>query len=661
MADEYDPGRPENPSQHFAPWNDAAARGSIATTTTSSPHAVHAHSDSQPLASFTPTMGLLHQPIVKPPVSQQPKGQKQQAKSAYDSGTSSQERRFTIWSSPQISMNADHADKMARSSDMSLDGTAATPPSDNEIDVLDKYAFDFNRVAYDHQVPVHFTSGVTLNVGKLHKFYSREFKFLTQSSTGVQTINPRLMPHDDELAVGSPTASKCVWVGMLLSRQRGVQGPAQVAQPFDNVNGEGSLMKPAKKPKPSGSTTDLNEDDIKILPFNPNALRVVTKKFGRPVKTALLHALGSPDGHGNLCQGFRVPYEDVFFFKEFRDDDATSFSSRQMATKAKIVAQVSRVSAPNEQDSPATAAAPQPSKQAPAKLAVHSNSTGDVVLDGMMREIAPSQGRHKATRPAPISASDGATNHDEGPASDAELHKEADRGGRAPSPEISREFAVAEDEEWLSDILDEDLEELEASFPASVDSGDKQADPKHAVPANDASYKKYEDEMINKLLHGGMSPRGGSVHESATGGKDKGKRKCVAFETGDDQVVHKRVKVAHPDTLGHLYSDGNAGDGDKGGPSTSTPTEAAGLASKLTEMVKELQAHGDIAALRQGYTLLGCLLNRSSPPKTAALGLYLNIPTDGTSDAMDYPAQLKELLVRIPPPSYHPFYSSSIA
>lgn len=577
--------------------------------------------------------------------------QNQQGKFAQGSGTSPQEWRVAIASSHQISANVGRPDKMDCSSDMNAGGTAATPQSDNGVNILDKYAFNLGRVAYNHRVPVHLTTGITLNVSRLNRYKT--------GRAHCQTTSPRLIPHDQELAVISYDTRKCIWVGMLPSQEQIAQGHA-VTQPPNDINGEESPMKPAKKKsKPSASITDMHEDDIKVLPFSPTALRVVTKKSNKPVNIGCwyLYALVSPD-EDNICEGFRVSYEDVFFFKEFRDDEAKKYSSRHAATKAKIKAHVFPPSAVDEADSPATAAASQPSEQAQDELLVHSKLTDNVVLDAMMVEIARSQARSEATRPNIVDPNE-VTNLDKGLVSDAGSHKEAGCDGRATSPELSWDKLVAElEKDSLSDALDEDFEELEAFFSASADGGDKQAYPEHAVSANDASYKKYEDEVINKLLRGGKPSHSGSVQESATGVKGKGKGKCVAFETDDGQVVDNRGKVVSSDPVGSIYSDGYAGDGEKGGASTSTQTEAAGLANNLMEMVKELHAHGDIAALRQGYTLLKSLQNRSSPPKTAALGLYLNVPTDGPSDAKNYPVQLKELLVSDPPsPPFTPVSS----
>lgn len=533
------------------------------------------------------------------------------------------------------------------SSDMNTGGTATTRQSDNEISILDKYAFNLDRVAYDHQVPAHLTSGVTLNVSRLNRY--------EKNINGGRTTYPPLIPHDQELAVISYNTSKCIWVGMLPTQKRSDQGHA-VTQPSSDTNGEGRLRRPArKKPKPSMSIADMHEDDIKVFFFDPDALRVVAKKSDKP--SCQLYALVTHDNNNKICQGFRISYEEVFFFKKFRDDEAKLDISRITGTKAKIKVHIFRSSADDEEDSFASAAASQPSKQAQDKPVVHSKLTDNVVLDAMMKEIARSQGRSEAPRPA-IMGSDEVTNLDEGLVSDTISHKEAGCDARATSPELSWDELVAElEEDPLSDVFEEDFEELEALFPASVDGGDKQEDPEHAVSANDASYKKYEDEVINKLLHGGKPSYSGSVQESAAGGKDKGKGKCVAFETDDGQVVDNRGMVVSSDTVGSLYSDGYAADDEKGGASTSTQAEAAGLANNLMEMVKELHAHGDIAALHQGYTLLKSLENRSSPPKTAALGLYLNVPADGASDAKNYHVQLKELLVSHPPPPITPVSS----
>jgi hypothetical protein len=71
-----------------------------------------------------------------------------------------------------------------------------------------------------------------------------------------------------------------------------------------------------------GGSVNQNSGYTK-LEFHPNALRIIAP-FGRD--NANYYALVNPqDG---LCTGYHTPIEEVFFFKEFRDDTSTSFQNR---------------------------------------------------------------------------------------------------------------------------------------------------------------------------------------------------------------------------------------------------------------------------------------------------------------------------------------------
>jgi hypothetical protein len=74
-------------------------------------------------------------------------------------------------------------------------------------------------------------------------------------------------------------------------------------------------------------------DDIKLIKTDRHAMRVVCP---RGKETAVYYALVSQDPTTKLCQGVMTTLDSVFFFPEFRDDDATSVQKRKDAWGAKV-------------------------------------------------------------------------------------------------------------------------------------------------------------------------------------------------------------------------------------------------------------------------------------------------------------------------------------
>jgi hypothetical protein len=96
------------------------------------------------------------------------------------------------------------------------------------------------------------------------------------------------------------------------------------------------------------STTDLEErtkmagakgcsvnsiDNIKIVDTDPKAMRMVCPR-GRG--TAVYYALVSQDPNTKLCTGVMTVLDSVFFFPEFRDDDASTVQRRKDTWVAKV-------------------------------------------------------------------------------------------------------------------------------------------------------------------------------------------------------------------------------------------------------------------------------------------------------------------------------------
>lgn len=91
-----------------------------------------------------------------------------------------------------------------------------------------------------------------------------------------------------------------------------------------------TLKQPSHAPKNS-SVEQLS--DPETLHYDPKALRVVAPR-GR--STASFYALTSQDPHTKLCEGIALNGEEVFFFREFRDDSLGAHADRKKLWSAKV-------------------------------------------------------------------------------------------------------------------------------------------------------------------------------------------------------------------------------------------------------------------------------------------------------------------------------------
>lgn len=518
--------------------------------------------------------------------------------------------------------------------------------SEGGVDTLDKYAFNLDRDAYSHRVPHHLTTGMLVNVSKLDCRTSVTQHRDEAQKNGLSDVCPPLVPHEHELQERGLKTLQCIWVGMLPSQERTDQNNTIQPQASDDANGAGSSKKPPrKKARPSASIADLNEDDMKIIPFDPNALRVVVKKSDKPRKSWCLYALLNPN-QDSLCQGFRVPFERVYFFRQFRDDEAKGFQARQFAIRAKVKAQAFPATpAPDVEQSLATSAVQAfkipntETTKARHTLAKDKpdgapSMTGDVILDRMRNEISRAKQGSEIAGQANVRNS--LQSYDRSLSSDStleDLHAELENDG-------------------LND-LDLDFEDY-GSAACVGRAGGEEAYPEHAVAATDANYIEYENEMIGRFLRANSKT---ALDGSGNQHSKKGKDKISALETNNDQVVSNRNEAIQLSSPSSLCSRGYAVV-DEHEPGSQMESQAVVLARRMVDAAIELAAQGDVAVLRQGCRMLDCLKNRGAPPKTGALGLYLNVPTDGTSDASDCAPMFDELLVRILSPFPFPLSPS---
>ncbi|KAG8163511.1 hypothetical protein KVR01_006808 [Diaporthe batatas] len=214
------------------------------------------------------------------------------------------------------------------------DGSESRVASESsDIDRQDKYAFNFHNQAYDHQVPRNLTGGITIFAKRVCMGTLIHQHLAKAKKQGDADTCPTLVPHELELQGNQMAAVECVWVGMLPALLQDGGDDSAESQPKIPNRGQ-------KRAKKAQSLVDLEDDQLEVIPHNPKAFRVVAKVQPKQVKTWHLYALTTSDTGSKLCQGWKVPSDEVFFFKAFRDDAVPGPMKRRQATELKIKAKV---------------------------------------------------------------------------------------------------------------------------------------------------------------------------------------------------------------------------------------------------------------------------------------------------------------------------------
>lgn len=528
-----------------------------------------------------------------------------------------------------------------------------SPEAEDDIDRLDKYAFNYTGQAYDHRVPQHFTGGT--------KLYAKK---VTQGTTILEHIRsakdqdeinmcPELVPHEVEMKRNTK-AVECIWVGMLpnpqsspkhatpVSAKQGSQ--ADAASPAAQDGGDNAIAqaqidgtstsakKIRKKPKKALSIIDLPNDELDIIPHNPVAFRVVARKQTRTVKTWHLYALTTSGRDSKLCQGWKVYSDEVFFFKAFRDDTIAGILKRRHASDDKIKA----VTFPGNDPPPSVPQSSSPSKHSASLVSTPATPppSGLPSPKPSGRKGKPNHTVRKATGKQACKVGDVLDqDYDDAgsPAGSVEDGDESDAG--KPSGHESKERGTAR--------LEADPSELVGTV---YDFDDEDAYPEHAVPANSESFENLVSGMISDL----------SVVDPASEKRGE-KRKRVAFEPACDAPARLRRK-----TGGSSRSDAGTrgGLGREGSASYVVQQHTDHLVRKLISMIEKLAANQDVAGLRQCVTMVDSIEKRGLPGPESALAPYLGTSSRKDADPRACCGKLREILVG-PPPLFSLSLSSS--
>ncbi|KUI59653.1 hypothetical protein VP1G_06924 [Cytospora mali] len=483
-----------------------------------------------------------------------------------------------------------------------------SPESNKDIDMLDKYAFDFDGNAYDHHIPIEFTNTTILYIGRLHPQTTSLEEHRQQAEANNEVdICPPLIPDQNEMNSDMKTwdgrkAIECVWVGMIpaWNKQNKTDSAAPQPQPPTVEDGE---KKTYRKFKKSIRIVDLTPDNMEVTSYDPNALRVVAKRSNKVTKTWFLYALLTPDPVTKLCQGWRVGFDEVFYFRDFRGDKEKSYLPRKQVTQEKIreLIFLNDLSQSKQSGSiPSTPSTAKSSKQN-SKQPV-SKKSGDATskVDGGKPQNAVSLDNHDMNNP--VHTIDG----DHGPTGDQELMTGL-KANSFDKVDFNKENDPVDDDEIVNILDDEDLNQVDANNAGS--------------PGFDAiagTMMQNVDDAESKI----------DKEKKEQVGKERAKGKSISFKSVNHQGSNTAPKVINSPTKSRRADD----DLDK---SIAPEGDIDILTVKMINQIMKMAKKKDLAALRQGHMMLKCMEKRGVPPITSALGLYLNVPIgeDGHPDA----------------------------
>lgn len=609
----------------------------------------------------------------------------------FESGTNKEqniEGRST--SQPDLSLDSptpvsDAFDKQEKE-DSDQEATNDETQQEDDIEKVDKYAFNFVREAYDHRVPQQLTKGVTLHVSSLAPMTTT----LKQRREEVNDdTTPTLLPQLNEYQKGSKTV-ECVWVGMLPSPDVVQQMQSKFDQPSEETGGEEHSKKPIKKPikkrglKKTNNVSGMRDDEMKVIAFDQDALRVVAKKSDKVTRDIHIYALVHPHSTSQL-QGFKVGFDDVFFFRDFRDDTARSILPRKKAAIARIKASVFRnvTNAVSQSPAPTAEQSLDQSPNATTALSPLSSlssmvtptpppdnlSTRKTQVARPSRKVSTGEATHRVSRlsrlvsikkaktekstesrkrKAQNSIFDVLMNQREEARkkakaegydvldSDSELHDSVENDDQKAADDNSQDGDIAmgsvSDYHPDADVVvghdsstSHDIH-MDISSQSDVDD---EAFPEHAVRRHDPGFVNHMNDLINRF----------ALEKSRA---DKGSHRAP-FRHQVGQRVDKRGKAGSSS-----ITDREDRDSDEEGPSfRAHPRNCAALADKIKSLVNKLATDQDVVGLQQALTMVRCIRKRCGPPKTSALSLYFNVTDSKEIRIEDCAEQLVQLRVSI--------------
>lgn len=522
-----------------------------------------------------------------------------------------------------------------------------SPESEEDLDRLDKYAFNYDGQAYDHRVPQHLTGGITVFAKKVTQGIAILEHLESAENEDNGSACPKLEPSEVEMKRTSK-AVECIWVGMLPNPQNNYKHATSASAQLESLadaapsaarddghnnteaksngtpNTPKKVPKRAKKGKP---VIDLEDDQLDIIPNNKNnAFRVVAKKMTRTVKIWHLYALTTSGDGSELCEGWKVYSDEVFFFKAFRDDTVAGFMKRKQASDFKIKAVIFPAKNPSS-------VAPHASAQ--AKHSASDASAPATPTPGGLPSPKPSGRKAKSDRTVRNATTKQACKAGDVPGQE---------GDDATRPVGNLEDGSGSDADNQPAARNEPTESgiarLETIQPQGTgiiyDDGDEDAYPDHAVSATNACYKSFLDDMVRELSV--LEPSGVDTAHAKQGEK----RKRVAFEPGCDGVSNTRRKMGDSS---RCSADAWNSREREGSASFVVQQHTDHMVRKLRSIIDRLAAKQDVAGLHQCVTMVESIEKRGCPGPTNAFAPYLNITSKKDATRGACRGKLREILV----------------
>ncbi|EON95971.1 hypothetical protein UCRPA7_8504 [Phaeoacremonium minimum UCRPA7] len=496
-----------------------------------------------------------------------------------------------------------------------------------DLHFLDKYAINNCRRVYDHCVPQEYTKGTILHVRNFHSA-STQALLSEEDREGTTPLVPTAA---ETAPVKPPKTTDCIWVGMALgsdklaaikqeegasSKIEPAEGSASASKDdhptADNLPNEARATK-----RKAGRNWDLLREPkaADIISFDPRAKRVVVKK----VKGYSFWALNHPHAVSGLSTGYMVNSEQIYFFREFRDDFKKSQRDRWVASYSKAQEAYDRIGGPIETPQPANQGVPE----------VEDDHTADD------SKVSVNEHENDAKQNAPIESDQQADNQLAVEANVVPGHDE----------EMNTTNALQQvDMLGIHVYMDQELQQ--SVEQATTKKGSKivqDQGPSHTVSAmpvacsNIISIRDTSSDLSEPRDLRAFSPLTEIGDEVGLGIKEISIQNQVTERVADAAVrangkganampVHPKIldpesHRSKPKRHRALEDDGYIADDDNYQQQYTNR-----VAKVLKALIDKLQKRGQGALLHQIHTLAKCLDKKEGPAHGSALTVSLNIP-----------------------------------
>lgn len=493
----------------------------------------------------------------------------------------------------------------------------------SELHFLDKYAINNSRQVYEHRVPQEHTKGTVLHVRSFHASATQVRLHEDPEDNG-----PPVPTAAETAPIKPAKTTDCVWVGMVLSaeklasiKQEEEAGPASPSMnnipAADDPAGEARAARPRAK---AGRNLDLvgecKVDDI--ITFDPKAKRVIVKKL----KGYSFWALNRPDHQTGLSTGYKVNHDQIYFFKDFRDDEKTSQRERWVASAMKAQQACDRIGGISAGPLSAIHEAPRTENDQPDnKFRISIKQTGRHEDPSPRFEL----GQHAENL---LAAEDYLgygideivnMNTDLQLRADPDLHADMDQqlqesinhGTSGERPHVTRSEVSSKRSSDIPAVSSDVIEIRDTSS----DDDPKTKDLRAYSPLTD-----HGDEVglgINGITSESLDGDKGQVEGGGVSLNGSSKQAMPIREKAKATANHSQTRKRHRATEDDGYTSGD---------DNYQQEYTDKVAKPLKALIDKMQKRGQGALLHQLHTLAKCLDREEEPAPGSALMVSLNIP-----------------------------------